>query len=231
WKRTTIFHTFIQCGERSCKFVIDNGSCINVVSKTAIGRLNVKVEPHRKPFRVFSVNKTFLPISERCLVPIEIGDYENMVYYDVFPMDVAHVLLGCPWFYDLDVINHGRKKFFAFTYKGNKIIRNPTNSCPKDHGSQSKVTPLVSIKKSLHILDQRAFEKESQETRCELAIVTRESPLEISTRIADLAPKIDSLLGDYSDVIHDELPCELPPMRDIQHAINLVSGSRLPNLP
>ncbi|GAV87859.1 hypothetical protein CFOL_v3_31284, partial [Cephalotus follicularis] len=52
WKRTTIFHTFIRCGEQSCKLVIDDGSCMNIVSKTAIGRLNLKVEPHPKPFRV-----------------------------------------------------------------------------------------------------------------------------------------------------------------------------------
>ncbi|GAV90160.1 hypothetical protein CFOL_v3_33569 [Cephalotus follicularis] len=114
WKRTTIFHTFIRCGEQSCKLVIDNGSCMNIVSKTTNGRLNLKAEPHSKPFRVSWVNKTSLPVSERCLVPMKMGDYDKRVYCDELPMDVAHVLLGRPWLYDLDVINHGGRKHICF---------------------------------------------------------------------------------------------------------------------
>ncbi|CAL9001147.1 unnamed protein product [Prunus brigantina] len=32
WCRTSIFHTYIKSGDKDCKVVIDNGSCINVVS-------------------------------------------------------------------------------------------------------------------------------------------------------------------------------------------------------
>ncbi|GAV68333.1 hypothetical protein CFOL_v3_11836, partial [Cephalotus follicularis] len=136
WKRTTIFHTFIHCGERSCKLAINNGSCMNIVSKTVIDRLNLKVKPHPKPFRVSWVNKTSLPVSKRCLVSIKMGDYDDMVYCDVLPMDVAHVLLGCPWLYDLVVFNYGRENAFAFRYKGKNIILNPSKPRPKDHRSQ-----------------------------------------------------------------------------------------------
>lgn len=85
WKRTKIFHTYIKCGERTCKLVIDGGSTMNVVSKSAIARLNLKVEPHPHPFRVAWVDKTTLPVTERCLVPIHLGDYKDEVYYDVLP--------------------------------------------------------------------------------------------------------------------------------------------------
>lgn len=36
WKRTSIFHTFVPISGKTCKLVIDRGSSINVVSKSAI---------------------------------------------------------------------------------------------------------------------------------------------------------------------------------------------------
>ena len=43
WKRTNIFHTIIQSGDKKCKLVIDGGSSMNVVSKDAVKLLNLKV--------------------------------------------------------------------------------------------------------------------------------------------------------------------------------------------
>ena len=42
WKRTSIFHTVIQSGDKKCKLVIDRGSSMNVVSKD-VKLLNLKV--------------------------------------------------------------------------------------------------------------------------------------------------------------------------------------------
>ena len=41
WKRTSIFHTVIQSGDKKCKLVIDGGSSMNVVSKDAVKLLNL----------------------------------------------------------------------------------------------------------------------------------------------------------------------------------------------
>jgi len=41
---------------------------------------------------------------------------------------------------------------------------------------------------------------------------------------------VSSLLNEFRNIVPDELPDVLPPLRDIQHAIDLVSGSQLPNL-
>ena len=71
WKRTSIFHTVIQSGDKKCKLVIDGDSSMNVVSKDAVKLLNLKVEPHPNPFRVAWVNDHTLPVTQRCLVSSE----------------------------------------------------------------------------------------------------------------------------------------------------------------
>lgn len=85
------------------------------------------------------------------------------------------------------------------------------------------------LRKSLHILNHRAFEREGQKSRCWLAIVARETPPDSTGPKSSFPPEVHKLLEEFLDVIPDELPSE--PMRDIQHAIELVPGSQLPNLP
>ena len=69
---------------------------MNVVSKDDVKLLNLKVEPHPNPFRVAWVNDDTFPVTQRRLVFIQMGDYKDEIYCDVLPMDVSHVLLGCP---------------------------------------------------------------------------------------------------------------------------------------
>ena len=94
WKCTSIFPTIIHSGDKKCKLVINGGSSMNVVSKDVVKLLNFKVEPHPNPFTVAWVNDHTLPVTQRCLVSIQMGDYKDEIYCEVLPMDVAHVLLG-----------------------------------------------------------------------------------------------------------------------------------------
>ena len=225
WKRTSIFHTIIQSGDKKCKLVIDGGSSMNVVSKDAVKLLNLKIEPHPNPFRVAWVNDHTLPVTQRCLVSIQMGDYKDEIYCEVLPMDVAHVLLGHPWLYDLNVTNFGKDNIYSFKYKGKNIILRPAK--PKVCIGKRDISKLP--KRNLHILKCKQFEREGFETGMCLALVAKEVPSDSS--IVDVPLEVKNLLDDFVDMVPDELPSELPPLRDIQDAIDLVPGSQLPNLP
>ena len=41
--------------------------------------------------------------------------------------------------------------------------------------------------------------------------------------------EIQDMLSDYNDIIVDDLPNDLPPVRSINHRINLIPGATLPN--
>ena len=67
---------------------------MNMVYKDAVKLLNLTIEPRPNPFRVAWVNDHTLHVTKKCLVSIQMGDSKDEIYYDVLPMDVAHVLLG-----------------------------------------------------------------------------------------------------------------------------------------
>ena len=48
---------------------------------------------------------------------------------------------------------------------------------------------------------------------------------------AQIPVKVHTLLKEFNDVIHEDLPTELPPMRNIQHHIDLISSASLCNVP
>ncbi|KAI9200637.1 hypothetical protein LWI28_011047 [Acer negundo] len=131
WKRTNVFHIFIQCKGKSCKLVIDRGSIMNIVSNVAVTKFQLNPKPHLHPFRVAWVDKTSLPITHRCLVPLSLGLYSETIYFDILPMEVAHILLGRPWLYDLDVRIFGRANTHMFTHQGKTITLQPIK--PKDN--------------------------------------------------------------------------------------------------
>jgi hypothetical protein len=49
-----------------------------------------------------------------------------------------------------------------------------------------------------------------------------------STRIDDLPEEIQEFLEEFVDIVVDELPCSLPPIRSISHHIDLIPRANLP---
>ncbi|GKB86297.1 putative reverse transcriptase domain-containing protein [Tanacetum coccineum] len=52
WLRDNLFHSTCTIGGKVCTFIIDAGSCENMISKVAVSKLSLSTEPHPKPYRL-----------------------------------------------------------------------------------------------------------------------------------------------------------------------------------
>jgi hypothetical protein len=50
-----------------------------------------------------------------------------------------------------------------------------------------------------------------------------------SILVNDLPEEVQELLDNFADIVVDELPNSLPPIRSIIHHIDLIPGASLPN--
>ncbi|KAL5715946.1 hypothetical protein ACHQM5_017696 [Ranunculus cassubicifolius] len=237
WKRTSIFQMLVRCGNQARKLIIDGGSCMNVVSTSTVERLKLPVQPHPHPYSVGWIDSTSLSVTQRCLVSLSCGTYTDSIWCDVIPMRVTHIILGRPWIYDRDVYHCGRENTYSFLFKSKKIVLKPMRTAEmekyKVNKSKSHVGEKATgdVKKPLHILTKKKFEQESKETAVMYALVMKEVEETHLFHASTMPVEITKLLSDFSDVAPEELPNELPPMRAVQHAIDFIPGSQLPNLP
>ena len=155
------------------------------------------------------MNDYTLHVAQRYLVSIQMRDYKDEIYCDVLSMDVAHVLLGRPWLYDLNVTNFGKYNIYSFKYKGKNIILRPA----KSKGCNGKCDISKLFEWNLHILKCKKFEREGIEIGMCLALVAKE--VSSDSTIVYVPLEVKNLPDDFIDMLPDELLSELPPFREV----------------
>ena len=221
-QREAIFHTRCTIGGKVCSLIVDGGSCANVVAKTVVEKLKLEVIPHPKPYTIQWLNQgKGIHISSRCLISLSIGkSYKDEVWCDVVPMDACHVLLGRPWLFDRSVFHDGRMNTYTLHKDHKKITLTPLKSA---HSLKPKNNPhmdvfLTTLLKSQH---------HEFETFKDWILLHHEE----AEPTAQTHPLLTPLLNDFQHVFPQEIPHGLPPQRSIQHKIDLIPGSTLPNKP
>ncbi|XP_078445569.1 uncharacterized protein LOC144714662 [Wolffia australiana] len=200
--RTLIFYTYVKINGKVCKLIVDSGSCINAISDAIVLRLGLTPIPHPTPYYVLWIDASSLPVKSKCRVPLKVSAYDENVLCDVLPMKVGSIILGRTTGHLAPVYDEPANKPVPTKPIGLMVVRGPLFA--RDLGCEGDDTPLcVAV-----TLD-----------------VSADPPIE------PRAPEVEAILLEFGDVFPEELPRKLPPMRSIQHAIDLVPGASLPNLP
>ncbi|GJV98156.1 putative nucleotidyltransferase, ribonuclease H [Tanacetum coccineum] len=216
WLKHNIFQSTCTVLGKVCTFVVDPGSCDNLVAEEAVQKLGLKTENRPKPYKLQWLKKGGeVTVSKRVLVAFSVGTtYKDSVWCDVVPMDACHLLLGRPWEYDRNTTHYGRANTYSFLFDGVKITLMPNK--PKE---------LVN-KPTGNLLTLSQFQDELQMGDDVFVLIGKEV-----AKDSEIPKAMIPLLKEFSDVFPDELPDGLPPLRDIQHHIDLEPGSQLPNRP
>jgi hypothetical protein len=220
-QRTILFRTACKTKDRKCKVIVDSGSTDNLVSTEMVEKLELKTIDHLSPYKVSWLQKGHqVSVTKQCLVDIKIGGYNDKILCDVIPMDVCHLLLGRPWQYDRNVVHDGRMNTYTLEKDGRTHRLLPI----RDKEVKPEVSNTILLMSGKEILTEMEKKEDPQ-----FFVVRKPRIVLTSTRVDDLPDEIQELLEEFADIIVDELPRSLPPMRSVSHHIDLIPGASLPN--
>lgn len=263
-QRHTLFQTKCVVKERSCRVIIDGGSCNNLASSEMVEKLELATQPHPQPYYIQWFNNSGkVKVTRLVRVSLSIGSYHDTINCDVVPMQACSILLGRPWQFDIDSLHHGRTNQYSFVYNGKKLVLHPMSpeDVLKDELARAK---KLNIKKHLESENQIIAKELEQRTKnnakptpdkkneiklkgtCLLSTKSDLQEFDVSTDVCyalicketlfsledipiSLPPAVTNLLQEYADVFPKEVPPGLPPIRGIEHQIDLIPGASLPN--
>jgi hypothetical protein len=122
-QRHTLFQTKCVIKKWSCDMIIDGGSCNN---SDLVDQLALTTEPHPRPYHIQWLNNNGkAKVTKLVRIKFSIGSYRDVVECDVVPMQACHILLGRPWQFDKDSMQHGRLNQYSFLHHDKKIVLHP----------------------------------------------------------------------------------------------------------
>ncbi|XP_057543823.1 uncharacterized protein LOC130823208 [Amaranthus tricolor] len=219
-QRQHIFITKCKVEGEVCDLIIDSGSEANTVSKTLVTKLGLTTTNHPNPYKLSWLDSnSSTGVRKQSMVSFSIGSYHDSQLCDVVSMDACHILLGRPWQTDRKSVHDGYHNTYTITHQGKQKKLHPL---PPPRFSQK-----VKQSKEVSLLTLKEFEREIDGENEVYLLYSKE----IHEKFVSQNPKLAQLIKDFKDVFPDELPNGLPPLRGIEHQIDLIPGAPLPNKP
>lgn len=251
-QKENVFHTRCLVDGKVCSLIVDSGSCTNVASTRLVTKLGLKTIKHPRPYKLqWLKDDVDILVDKQVSVNFSIGKYHDEILCDVVPMEVGHILLGRPWQFDRKVHHDGHTNIYSFVHKKHKVSLLPLS--PKEvYLDQTqwnlKRDKEIKEQKGKYIMNAHESSNQNSLPRVEnlfarehvvrKALLTRQSvyflycnDLCLSTSHDDIPPSLNCLLKEFDDVFPKELPHGLPPLRGIEHHIDLIPSAYFPNRP
>jgi hypothetical protein len=244
-QRHTLFQTKYVIKERSCRLIIDGGSCNNLASSDMVEKLALTTKPHPHPYHIRWLNNSGkAKVTKLVRINFTIGSYHDVVECDVVPMEACNILLGRPWQFDKECIHHGRSNQYSFMHHDMKIVLLPMSPEAIVRDEVAKITKAKiknnadtngnnkdEIRLNGHCMLATKFEVNEliASTSIAYALVCKGVLISIEDMLHSLPPAVHNILQEYADVFPSEIPAGLPPIRGIEHQIDLIPGASLPN--
>ncbi|XP_010523241.1 PREDICTED: uncharacterized protein LOC104801624 [Tarenaya hassleriana] len=188
-----------------------------------VKKLGLTTEKHPHPYKLQWLNNSGeIKVTERVKIPFSIGRYQDEVLCDIVPMQAGHILLGRPWQFDREVIHDGRVNQYSFVHNKRKVVLAPL-SPSQVHEMQLKLAKESESKKANFYLTASQVGKAIRQEQNVLLLVFKDL-MSIRTETSHDSPSISRLLEQFKDIFPDEIPAGLPPIRGIEHQIDLVPG-------
>jgi hypothetical protein len=97
-QRHNLFQSRCKFKGQVCRFIIDGGSCNNVVSATLVEKLGLQTHSDPHPYHMqWWNNFGIVKVTSLVQLAFSIGDYHDKVDCNIVPMQACHLLLGCPF--------------------------------------------------------------------------------------------------------------------------------------
>ena len=244
-QRHTLFQTKCVIKERSCRMIIDGGSCNNLASSDMVEKLALTTNPHPHPYYIQWLNNSGkAKVTRLVRINFSIGSYKDVVECDVVPMQACNILLGRPWQFDRDSMHHGRANQYSFLYHDRKIVLHPMSPEAIMQNDVAQATKAKRERNTKPVIDRKdgiklkgncllATKSDINElnasTSTIYALVCKDALISLHDMLHSLPPEVADILQEYSNVFPTKMPPGLPPLRGIEHQIDLIPGASLPN--